>query len=41
MTKQPPLAIADTFDLGAELSECRTYRYVLWRRWAYRAMQNH
>lgn len=22
-------------DSGAEFSECRTYRYVLWRRWAW------
>jgi hypothetical protein len=28
------------FHRGAEFSECRTYRYVLWRRWAWDGYAN-
>jgi len=27
--------VNDTVDTGAELSPCREYRYVLWRKWAW------
>lgn len=33
--KQPPLFDTDSVS-GAEFSECRVYRYALWRRWRWR-----
>ena len=32
--------VHDDFASGAEFSECRAYRYVLWRRWAWEGYAN-
>jgi hypothetical protein len=32
--------VHDDFASGAEFSECRKYRYVLWRRWAWEGYAN-
>ena len=32
--------LLDPFESGAEFSECRTYRYVLWRRWDWQGYAN-
>ncbi len=33
--EQDSLLIDSTIQSGAEFSQCRTYRYVLWRRWGW------
>ena len=35
MKQLPTSRLSDDFECGAEFSECRTYRYVLWRRWGW------
>lgn len=38
MSHRPPTQLIDT--CGAEFSECRTYRYALWRHWDWQGHAN-